>query len=196
MDLIVTSFFIKNYQMKKINYYLFTSILLVLWIDYIPYKLPSLIENSKKFEFLIYNLSLAYIAGYMFYYINTYLPERRNSKIIKRVINNNVMFIIEKRKILNDLKNQNIDDKYQLEFRGKNIFIEDFLKKNQVNLHHNLDSILIIKERLPTELLNCTLLLKKHPYFKSNFTNLKKLNEYIESYVLLSTKLHDEFKKL
>lgn len=170
--------------------------MLVIWIDYIPNKLPSFVENPEKFEFVIYNLSLAYIAGYMFYFINIYLPERRNSEIIKRIINNDVVFIIGKRAQLNGLKNINVDEKFEVSVNGKNIFIGEFLRKLQLDLHNNLDSILIIKERLPAGLLKWALLLKKHPYFKSNFTDLKELNKYIESYNLLSTELHNEFKKL
>ncbi|MFV5694084.1 hypothetical protein ACM55G_01430 [Flavobacterium sp. LB3P122] len=182
--------------MRKIDYCLLMSIMLVIWIDYIPYKLPSLVENPEKFEYVMYNLSLAYVAGYMFYYINMYLPERRNSEVIKRIINNDVVFIIGKKKQLNGLKNIDIDGKFEISVSGKNIFIGEFLSKLHLDLHNNLDSILIIKERLPTGLLKWVLLFKKHPYFKSDFINLKELDRYIESYNLLSTELYNEFKKL
>ncbi|UFH36347.1 hypothetical protein [Flavobacterium acetivorans] len=182
--------------MRKIDYYLITSILLVIWIDYIPYKLSSFVENPDKFEIVISNLSLAYIAGCIFYYRNTYLPEKRNSKRIKRIINNDVVFIIGKRKKLSSLKNLNVDEKFEISLNGENVFIGEFLKKLQIDLHNNLDSILVIKERLPPELLKWVLLLKKHPYFKSNFTNLEELDRYIDSYILLSTKMHNEFEKL
>lgn len=182
--------------MKKIEFFLISSIILVVWIDYIPYKIPSIVENSQKFESEIYNLSLAYIASFIFYYINNYLPEKKNSKNIKRVIHNNVMFIIERRKILNNLKNSNVNEKTEIDLNGKYISAEDFLQKLQIDLHQHLDLILTIKERLPTELLRNSLLLKRHPYFKSNFKDWEKFNKYIESYDLLSNKLYSEYKKL
>lgn len=182
--------------MKKIDYYLIISILIIIWIDYIPYRLPSLIENPEKFEFLMFNLSLAYIASYIFYYINILLPQKRNNKIIKRLINNSVVFIIEGRKRLNNLKNIKIDKNFEIKENGKIINIQEFIENNKKKLHYNLDTILVIKDRLPTELLQCSLLLKNHPYFKTNHKNYKELEKYIDAYDLLSTKLNNEFKKL
>ena len=182
--------------MKKINMLLVISIILIIWIDYTPLKLPSLVTNPDKLEILIYNLSLAYIASYIFYYINNYLPEKKNSKIIKKIVNNNVLDIIQYTKILIHLKGNDFGTNRNLIFRGKEILIDDFLKKVQKDLQFNTDTIILIKERLPTEFLNYTLLLKHHPYFNGTFSELEKFHKYADSYDLLSNKLYIEFKKL
>lgn len=182
--------------MRKINTFLIISIFLIIWIDYIPIKLPSLVDNPEKFEFLIYNLALAYLASYVFYYINNYLPEKKNYKIIKKVVNNNVLNIIQYRKLLINLRDNDFSVKREIAFREKDIVIEEFLMKIQKDLHYNLDAILTIKERLPTELLNCTLLLKRHPYFNTTYKEFEKFDKYVDTYDLLSNKLYMEFKKL
>jgi hypothetical protein len=182
--------------MKKIDYYLIISILLIIWIDYMSYRLPSLIENSEKFEFLIINLSMAYIASYIFYYVNTILPQKHNNKIIRRVINNSVVFIINDGEKLNNYKNIKNDESFEIKENGEILNTEEFIEKNKKNLHYNLDMILVIKDRLPSELLHYSLLFKNHPYFRTNNKNYINLEKYIEAYNLLSTKLNNEFKKL
>ncbi|MER3375274.1 MAG: hypothetical protein RIM83_11615 [Allomuricauda sp.] len=182
--------------MKKINVGLITSFFIIIWIDYIPIKLPSCVDHPEKFEYVVYNLALAYLASYIFYYINIYLPEKKNSKIVKRVIHNNIINIITYRKALLNLKKSNYDEKSNITISGKNILVKEYLKKFQKDLHCNLDSILTIKERLPTELLNYSLLLKRHPYFITDFKNFEKFNNYVDSYDLLSYKLYLEYKKL
>lgn len=181
--------------MKKVNTFLIIAILLIIWIDYVPYKLPSIVDNPVKFEFLIYSLCLAYLASYIFHYINVYLPKKRNSKAIRRVIHNNVINIITLRKKLLSLMSSTISDKNELANNSK-INEDEYFTKFHKELHYNLDMILTIKERLPTELLNYTLLLKRHPYFKNKLSNLEKLENYVNSYNLLSHKLYLEYKKL
>lgn len=182
--------------MKKINTGLIISIFIIIWIDYIPFKLPSFVEYPEKFEYVIYNLSLAYIASYIFYYINNYLPEKKNSKTIKKVIHNNIIDIITYRKILLNIKNTDFDENPEIVINNNKVHIEEYLQKFQKKLHKNLDSILTIKERLPTELLNYSLLLKRHPYFITDLKDLKNFNKYVDSYDLLSNKLYLEYKKL
>lgn len=182
--------------MKKINTGLIISIFIIIWVDYISFKLPSFVDHPERFEYVTYNLALAYLASYIFYYINNYLPERKNSKIVKRVIYNNITNIITYRKILLNLKNTNFDDNPKITISGKNIFINEYLKNIQKSLHNDLDSILTIKERLPTELLKYSLLLKRHPYFITDLKDLKKFSNYVDSYDLLSNKLYLEYKKL
>ncbi|PNW26437.1 hypothetical protein [Formosa algae] len=181
--------------MKKINTGLIISIFIIIWIDYIPFKLPSFVEYPEKFEYVIYNLSLAYMASYIFYYINNYLPEKKNSKIIKKVIHNNIIDIITYRKILLNIKNTDFDENPEIVINRKKVHIEEYLQKFQKKLHKDLDSILTIKERLPTELLNYSLLLKRHPYFITDLKDFKNFNKYVDSYDLLSNKLYLEYKK-
>lgn len=181
--------------MKKVNYYLIVAIIVVVWIDFLPYKFPSFIGNGQKIEYLVYNLLLAYIASYIFYYINTLLPHKKNNKIIKRVVNNGVVFI-RKDKILNEIKSANVKEGYKIKIKDKVLTVEEFIIKNNKDLHYHLDTILVIQDRLPTQLLNITLLLKNHPYFKINYKNVDNIDKYIDDYILLSKKLSDEFRKL
>ncbi|NRT13003.1 hypothetical protein [Flavobacterium sp. 14A] len=182
--------------MKKIDNILILSIFIIFWIDYIPYKFPSIIDNSDKLEMTIYNLSLAYIAGYMFYYINVYLPEHKKSRVLKRILNNDIVFILNRKSEINRLKCVVIDENVEVVMNGKYIPIRVFLNKFHVSFHRNLDSILIVRERLPVELLRIILIIKKHPHFISKFTNLKELDKYIESYNTHVNKLNEEFLKL
>lgn len=182
--------------MRKFNIILIITIFIIIWIDYIPLKIPSIVENPEKFESLMYNLALAYLASYIFYYINHYLPERKNSKIIKRVIHNNILNIITYRKTLLNLKETGINETTELTLYNKRIPVLEYLSKSQKRLHCDLDSILTIKERLPTELLNYALLLKAHPFFRRSLKDLEKLDSYVDAYDKLSNKLYLEYKKL
>lgn len=132
--------------MKKIDYYSTIAIFIILWIDYIPYKLSAISANPEKFEYVIYSISLAYIASYIFYYINNYLPKKQNAKIIKKVINNNVLYLIENRKRLYEVKEVVVNEMTKINVNGKSLTVAEFLEQNYKYVHKNLDSILTIQD--------------------------------------------------
>ncbi|MES2654822.1 MAG: hypothetical protein V4620_04485 [Bacteroidota bacterium] len=88
---------------------------LVIWINFIDFKLPEIIPGKGiKFEILIEGFSKAFIASYIFYTVNIYLREKREKKFILPLIANNVMLlIVNNHSIINCLKN---DSKLSLDY--------------------------------------------------------------------------------
>jgi hypothetical protein len=82
-------------KIKGLSIIAILSLLIVIWINFIEFKFEELIpDKGAKFESLIENLCMSFIAGYMFYALNVYLVERRERKYILPFIARNVINLI------------------------------------------------------------------------------------------------------
>ena len=58
-------------KIKGLSIIAILSLLIVIWINFIEFKFEELIpDKGAKFESLIENLCMSFIAGYMFYALN------------------------------------------------------------------------------------------------------------------------------
>jgi hypothetical protein len=80
-------------KIKGLSIIALMSLLLVVWIDFIDFKFETSL-NAVKVENLIENLCMSYIAGYIFFFLNSYLVEREEKKHIMPYIASNVMSLI------------------------------------------------------------------------------------------------------
>jgi hypothetical protein len=80
---------------------------LIIWINFVDFKFEELFKGTgKKIEVLTESISLSYIGGYIFYFLNVYLVDRKERKAILPFVAKNVMGIIENNhSIINCLKN-------------------------------------------------------------------------------------------
>ena len=82
-------------KIKGLTIILIICLLIVIWISFIEFKFTELIDGKgKTFEDIIENLCLSYIAGYMFYFLNVYLVERKEKKAILPFVARNVMLLL------------------------------------------------------------------------------------------------------
>lgn len=91
------------------------SSIIILWINFVDIKLPELIPGKgPKIENLIENICLAYVTGFMFYYLNIYLVERKEKKSILPYIARYVqLMVVNNHSIINCLKNDSkLDPNY------------------------------------------------------------------------------------
>lgn len=90
-------------MIKWLTFFLLVSVLLTSWINFIPFKLPELINGGgKKFEQIMDALSLSYIASYLFYLINIYFPEKREKKHILPWIARKIQSILTNNKSIRE----------------------------------------------------------------------------------------------
>ena len=80
-------------KIKGLSIIALISLLIVVWIDFIDFKFETSF-NAVKVENLIENLCMSYIAGYIFFFLNSYLVEREEKKHIMPYIASNVMSLI------------------------------------------------------------------------------------------------------
>jgi uncharacterized membrane protein len=84
-------------------------------IDFIECKFQELIPGKgAKFESIIENLCMSFIAGYMFYVLNVYLVERRERKyILPFMVRNVINLIVNNYSVICCLReNQKMDFKF------------------------------------------------------------------------------------
>ncbi|EKT3967339.1 hypothetical protein NTJ12_002426 [Flavobacterium psychrophilum] len=82
-------------KIKGLTIIAIISLLIVIWINLIDFKFVELIEGKgKTFEAIVENLCLSFIAGYMFYFLNVYLVERKEKKDILPFVARNVMLLL------------------------------------------------------------------------------------------------------
>jgi hypothetical protein len=85
------------------------------------------IGTAQKSEYFIETISLSYLSGYIFYFINIYLVEKNERKIILPFIARNVnLIIINNHSIINCLKN---DAKLSVDFYPAKEEYKELLKK-------------------------------------------------------------------
>jgi hypothetical protein len=80
-------------KIKGLSIIALISLLIVVWINFIDFKFETSL-NAVKMENLIENLCMSYIAGYIFFFLNSYLVEREEKKHIMPYIASNVMSLI------------------------------------------------------------------------------------------------------
>ena len=80
-------------KIKGLSISALISLLLMVWIDFIDFKFETSL-NAVKVENLIENLCMSYIAGYIFFFLNSYLVEREEKIHIMPYIASNVMSLI------------------------------------------------------------------------------------------------------
>lgn len=138
-------------KIKGLTIIAIISLGIVYWINFMDFKLEELIVGKgEKFESLIENLCISYLAGYVFYFLNIYLVERKEKQLILPFVSRNVTnLIVNNYSIICCLRiNQKIDFN---DFPSKSEF-NDLLKK--VNLHDkvpfyykNKNWIFLLKKR-------------------------------------------------
>jgi len=68
---------------------------LVIWINFIDFKFIELIEGKgTKAEYLIESFCLSFIAAYIFYFFNIYIPEKNEKKLILPFVASNVRSLV------------------------------------------------------------------------------------------------------
>jgi hypothetical protein len=80
-------------KIKGLSIIALVSLLIVVWINFIGFKFETSL-NAVKVENLIENLCMSYIAGFIFFFLNSYLVERDEKKHIMPYIASNTMSLI------------------------------------------------------------------------------------------------------
>ena len=92
-------------KIKGLSIFAIISFIIVLIINCTSWKLVCNSCKADKIEAITENLCLSYIAGYIFYFLNIYLVERREKKHIMPYIARNVIgIIVNNYSIINCLK--------------------------------------------------------------------------------------------
>jgi hypothetical protein len=81
-------------KIKGLTYIAIICLTIVFVINFTEFKIVNGIDKADKIEALIENLCLSYIAGYMFFFLNNYLVERKEKKHILPFVARNVIGII------------------------------------------------------------------------------------------------------
>lgn len=82
-------------KFKYLSIIFFSCLILIGIIDFTNLKIPEIYDGiGQKFEGLIRGICFAFVAAFIFYYLNTYLKEKREKKAIYPLIARNVMGII------------------------------------------------------------------------------------------------------
>ena len=80
-------------KIKGLSIIAVISLLVVIWINFFDFKFETSLDGVK-IENLIENLCMSYVAGYIFFFLNNYLVERKEKKHIMPFIASNVMRLI------------------------------------------------------------------------------------------------------
>lgn len=80
-------------KIKGLSIIALFALLVVIWINFLDFRIVSSFD-SDKINRLIENVCLSYIAGYIFFFLNNYLVEKREKKHIMPYIASNVMSLI------------------------------------------------------------------------------------------------------
>ena len=124
-----------NKTFKILKLVLITSILLVIWINFLQFcHFPEFVENTgEKINNILTRLSLSYICSFVFYYITIYTPEKSNFEMLYTKVEN---IIINNIGLKNDLLRSselNISIESQSDFKKvlSKIYINDKPKKDK-----------------------------------------------------------------
>lgn len=80
-------------KIKGLSIIALISLLIVVWINFIDFKFETTFD-AVKINSLFDNLCMSYIAGYIFFFLNSYLVEREEKKHVMPYIATNVMSLI------------------------------------------------------------------------------------------------------
>lgn len=74
-------------QFKYLKNLFWISILLLLYIQFSPYRIPVILEGTEnKINDLLANICFTYIASFIFYYLVVYLKEKRDRENLKDLV--------------------------------------------------------------------------------------------------------------
>ncbi|MEY3500962.1 MAG: hypothetical protein RL308_2631 [Bacteroidota bacterium] len=175
-------------KIKGLSIIALISLLVVVWINFINFKLETYLDGVK-IENLIENLCMSYIAGYIFFFLNSYLIERDEKKHIMPFIARNVIgMIVNNYSIINCFKgnmnmklndypnleefkillaNVNPKDKVPFFFKNQNwFFLLDNRKKSTIL---SIDRILISGKYVDEELRAIVLKMSNSLYLKDDY---------------------------
>ncbi|RTY85832.1 hypothetical protein [Flavobacterium sp. GT3R68] len=130
---------------------------IVYWINFIDFKFAGMISGkAEKIESLIENLCMSYLAGYMFYFLNIYLVERREKKLILPFVSRNVInLIVNNYSIICCLRNnQKIDfDNFpsKSEF---NVLLEKVNPKDKIPFYYKNENWIFLFNKRQDSTLN------------------------------------------
>lgn len=167
------------------------SFLVVFWINFIDFKLPTFsffIGKSNKLESIIENLCLAYLGAYFFYFINIYLVERREKRKALPYISYKVKIILSANhrfcSILFQNKNvkvfeltreqiEKVLDKKHLKnlkiYQHENLSLIEFISKNRKSILVNISKVLESGKYVDEELKILLLEMRESLFLKENY---------------------------
>jgi hypothetical protein len=197
----------------------------VYWINFINFKFEELIVGkSEKFESLIENLCMSYLAGYMFYFLNIYLVERKEKQLILPFVSRNVINLIvnnysiicclrnnqkidlnnfpSKSEFNNLLEKVNTHDKVPFYYKDENwIFL---FKKRQDSTLNQINRIFLSGKHIDEELRKILLEMQFSLYLQDNYAfnsddfkdkNLSKYSLVFYNHFKLIEKLNTYYEK-
>lgn len=196
--------------------------LLLFWINFIDFKfstIPFFNGKAKNLETITENLSLAYLAAYFFYFINVFLVESREKKIILPFLSAKVKGILHvNERFLSILfQNKKVDisevSKSRLEkildeknlkrlkiYNNENLTLSEYIQKNRQlilsNISETLESGKYVDDELRVLLLKMrqSLFLKENYAFNSQNIELDKLKKY-HNVIYIYLNLHRELQR-
>lgn len=155
-------------KIKGLTIITIISIGIVYWINFMSFKFDELIiGKAEKFESLIENLCMSYLAGYIFYFLNIYLVERKEKQLILPFVSRNVInLIVNNYSIICCLRNnQKMDFDNFPSKKEFNELLEKVNPKNKVPFYYkNENWIYLFKKRQDSTLnqINRIFLSGKH----------------------------------
>jgi hypothetical protein len=210
-------------KIKGLSIIALISLLIVVWINFIDFKFQTSL-NAVKVENLIENLCMSYFAGYIFFFLNNYLVERKEKRHIMPFIARNVIGIIVNNYSvinclkanmtinLNDFPNKeefkillakvNPKDKIPFFFKNQNwFFLFDNRRKSTIS---SIDRILISGKYVDEELRALVLKMSNSLYLKDDYAfnsidyekqNLLEYANVFHNYFTLISQLNKYYNK-
>lgn len=210
-------------KIKGLSIIALISLLIVLWINFINFKFETSL-SAVKIENLVENLCMSYIAGYIFFFLNSYLVEREEKKHIMPFIARNVIgIIVNNYSIINCLNGNmsiklaeypdldefktllskvNPKDESPFFFKNQNwLFLFDNRKKSTIS---SIDRILISGKYVDEELRAIVLKMSNSLYLKDDYAfnsfdcekqNLSDYAKVFYDYFTLINQLNNYYNK-
>lgn len=199
------------------------TLFLVIWINFIDFKFETTFD-AVKINSLFENLCMSYIAGYIFFFLNSYLVEREEKKHIMPFIARNVIgMIVNNYSVINCLKgNMNINlndfpdkeefkillakvnpkDKIPFFYKNQNwLFLFDNRRQSTIS---SIDRILISGKYVDEELRAIVLKMSNSLYLKDDYAfnsidyekqNLSEYANVFHNYFTLINQLNKYYNK-
>lgn len=98
MRLAVTRWWWRKYVAAvgwPLNTVCLASLAVVCFHDFVFAGTPELFQNAGKVLYLLYQLSLALLASYVFFYVNIHLPRQRDRKNVHQFLNEKTFHIVQ-----------------------------------------------------------------------------------------------------
>lgn len=175
-------------KIKGLSIIAIISGLIVFLINWTNYKFECVSCNATKIEAITENLCLSYIAGYIFYFLNIYLVERKEKKHIMPFIASNVIRLISNNHTIihnatgnmkfdfnwwlkekeweDSLSKINYEDKVKFYFPKENWMY--FISKRNKSTIDTIDKLFLSGKHLDEELRNILLEIKKSSFLNED----------------------------